>query len=86
MTRITASSTPRASASVHLKVETLPGFPETTVHLYGVKTARTFNERLEQAYFVAHAGKPIARSELESAEKAAINCFLEQRYPEHAKI
>lgn len=67
-------------------IEPIPGFPSLIIKVYGLRKATCLAEIMGQGYYLSIDGKPVARSELTSEQRAALENYLMTFFPEHASI
>lgn len=74
------TSIPRREAPV-------PGYPALLLTIYGVdKADKPLRQGMEQGYFVSRNGVAVARADLSVEERAAVQAYLVEHHPEHAKL
>jgi len=71
---------------IRKSVESISGFPDLSIVVYGEKIASDFRKEFEQGYAIFVKGIPVARSLLSKEAREAVEKFLRENYPEHSGL
>jgi hypothetical protein len=66
--------------------ESISGFPDLSIVVYGEKIASDFRKEFEQGYAIFVKGIPVARNLLLKEARDAVDTFLRENYPEHSGL